>query len=202
MVILKHYIPVIKFLECNPADISLPWSNATKLFSQIPYPFPIVRPTPWWTKTILTLRKTSTLVNYLFKSICLFIFTLFTVDLKLLDYRLKTLFIAATVITELIDVNFVTEQETESFPKEFLESGWTNWQTHTFLHTLIKETFKGMPPFLCSEFSGVQCIKRTCYRYILQSRHSHCKSTNFSICLLKILKDYDNLISLRTRNCT
>ena len=71
---------------------------------------------------MLTLRKTSTLVIYLFKSICLFIFTLFTVDLKLLDYRLKTLFIAATAITELIDVNFVTEQETESFPKEFLES--------------------------------------------------------------------------------
>ena len=135
MVILKHYIPAIKFLECNPADISLPWSNATKLFSQIPYPFPIVRPTPWWTKTILTLRKTSTLVIYLFKSICLFIFTLFTVDLKLLDYRLKTLFIAATVITELIDVNFVTEQETDLSRKNFSNQGeQTGRHTHFFIH--------------------------------------------------------------------
>ena len=28
---------------------------------------------------------------------------------------------------ELIDLNSVTEQEMESFPKEFLELMWTNW---------------------------------------------------------------------------
>ena len=72
--------------------------------------------------------------------------------------------------------------------------------THTFVHTLIKETLKGTPPFLCSEFSGVHCINPTCCRYILQSRHGHCKGTHFLIFLLKMLKDCDNLISLGTRS--
>ena len=64
----------------------------------------------------------------------------------------------------------------------------------------MKETLKGMPPFLCSEFSGVRGINPTCCRYILQSRHRHCKGTHFLIFLLKILKDCDNLISLGTRS--
>ena len=74
----------------------------------------------------------------------------------------------------------------------------TNWQTHIFFHTFIKETLKGTPPFLCYEFSGVYCP--TCCRYILQSRHGHCKDTHFLIFLLKILKDCDNLILLGTRS--
>ena len=72
--------------------------------------------------------------------------------------------------------------------------------TNTFVHTLIKQMLKGTPPFLCSEFSGVHCINPTCCRYILQSRHGHCKGTHFLIFLLKMLKDCDNLISLGTRS--
>ena len=34
---------------------------------------------------------------------------------------------------ELIDVNSDTEQETQSFPKEFPKLMWTNWQTQTHL---------------------------------------------------------------------
>ena len=86
------------------------------------------------------------------------------------------------------------------FPKEFLESMWTNWQAHTFAHILIKETLKGTPPFLYSEFSGVHSIYPTCYRYILQSLYWHCKGTPFLMFLLKILKDYDNLMALGTRS--
>ena len=72
--------------------------------------------------------------------------------------------------------------------------------THTFVHILIKETLKGTPPFLCSEFSGVHSINPTCCRYILQSLHWHCEGTPFLIFLLKILKDYDNLMALGTRS--
>ena len=71
---------------------------------------------------------------------------------------------------------------------------------HSSVHTLLKETLKGTPPFLRSEFSGVHCINPTCCRYILQSRHGHCKGTHFLIFLLKMLKDCDNLISLGTRS--
>ena len=74
--------------------------------------------------------------------------------------------------------------------------------THTFVHTLIKETLKGTPPFLCSEFSRVHCINPTYCRYILQSRHGHYKDTHFLIFILKILKDCDDLISLGTRSHT
>ena len=70
---------------------------------------------------------------------------------------------------------------------------------HTFVHTLIKKTLKRTPPFLCSEFSGVHFINPTCCRYILQSRHGHCKDIHFLMFVLKILKDCDNLISLGTR---
>ena len=73
--------------------------------------------------------------------------------------------------------------------------------TQTFVHTLIKKTFKGTPPFLCSEFSGVHSINSTCCRYILQTLHGHCKGTHFLILLLKILKECDNLMSLSTRSC-
>ena len=73
-------------------------------------------------------------------------------------------------------------------------------ETHTYAHALIKETLKETPPFLCSEFSGVHCTNPTCCRYILQSRHWHCKGTHFLILLLKILRDRDNLLSLGARS--
>ena len=57
---------------------------------------------------------------YLF--IYLFIFTLFTVDLKLLIYTKKSLYSLYSNNIELIDVNSVTEQGMQSFPKEFLKS--------------------------------------------------------------------------------
>ena len=65
----------------------------------------------------------------------LFIFTLFTVDLKLLIYTKKSLDSLYSNNIELIHVNSVTEQKMQSFPKEFLKSMWTNWQTHTHLFT-------------------------------------------------------------------
>ena len=71
--------------------------------------------------------------------------------------------------------------------------------TH-IVHTLIRETLKGTPPFQCREFSGVHCINLTRCRNILQSRHGYCKSTHFLIFLLKILKECDNLISLGARS--
>ena len=52
----------------------------------------------------------------------LFIFTLFTVDLKLLIYTQKSLYSLYSNNIEVIDVNSVTEQEMQSFPKEFLKS--------------------------------------------------------------------------------
>ena len=51
-----------------------------------------------------------------------FIFTLFTVDLKLLIYTKKSLYSLYSNNIELIDVNSVTEQEMQSFSKEFLKS--------------------------------------------------------------------------------
>ena len=76
----------------------------------------------------------------------------------------------------------------------------TGRNTHTFVHTLIKATLKGTPPFLCSDVSSVHSINPTCCRYILQSLHGHCKSTNFLNFRLKIFKDCDNLMSLGTRS--
>ena len=64
-----------------------------------------------------------------------FIFTLFTVDLKLLIYTKKSLYSLCSNNIELIDVSYVTEQEMQSFPKEFLKSVWTSWLTHTHLFT-------------------------------------------------------------------
>ena len=101
---------------------------------------------------------------------------------------------------DLIDVNFVTEQEMQ-FPESISQINVNKLaDTHTFVHTFIKAPLQGTPPFLCSEFSGVHCINPTCCRYILQSRHGHCKGTHFLIFLLKMLKDCDNLISLGTRS--
>ena len=54
--------------------------------------------------------------------IYLFIFTLFTVDLKLLIYTKKSLDSLYSNNIELIHVNSVTEQKMQSFPKEFLKS--------------------------------------------------------------------------------
>ena len=51
-----------------------------------------------------------------------FIFTLFTVDLKLLIYTKKSLGSLYSNNIELIHVNSVTEQKMQSFPKEFLKS--------------------------------------------------------------------------------
>ena len=70
-----------------------------------------------------------------------FIFTLFTGDLKLLIYTKKSLYSLYSNNIELIDVNSVTEQEMQSFPKESLKSV-LNWETHRFVHTFIKETLK------------------------------------------------------------
>ena len=61
--------------------------------------------------------------------------TLFTADLKLLIYTKKSLYSLYSYNIELIDVNSVTEQEMQSFPKEFLKSMWTSYQTHTHLFT-------------------------------------------------------------------
>ena len=49
--------------------------------------------------------------------IYLFVFTLFTADLKLLFYTKKSLYSLYSNNIELIDVNSVTEQEMKSFPK-------------------------------------------------------------------------------------
>ena len=57
---------------------------------------------------------------YLF--IYLFIFTLFTVDLKLLIYTKKSLYSLYSNNVQLIDVTSVTKQEMQSLPKEFLKS--------------------------------------------------------------------------------
>ena len=100
----------------------------------------------------------------------LFVFTLFTVDLKLLIYtQKKSLYSLYSNNIELIDVNSVTEQEMQSFPNQFLKSMWTSWQTHTHIcthiHQIIKAPLQGTPPFLCtflcSEFSGVHCMNPT-----------------------------------------
>ena len=101
---------------------------------------------------------------------------------------------------ELIDVNSVNEQEKQFFPKEFLRSMWTSWQTHThlFTHWPKKYSKERLIPvqwvFYCSLYKSymlqIYFIKPT---RTLQ-RHP------FLIFLLKILKDCDNLISLGTRS--
>ena len=104
-------------------------------------------------------------------------------------------------MTTTLSLNRRCNLSRKNFSNQCEQAGrYTHTHTHTFVHTLIKETLKGTPPFLCSEFSGVHCINPTCCRYILQSRHGHCKGTHFLIFLLKILKDCDNLISLGTRS--
>ena len=78
---------------------------------------------------------------------------------------------------------------------------WKSWQKHTHLFTshIHQRNTQGNTSIPVSEFSGAQCIILATYcRYILQSRHGHCKGTHFLIFLLKILKDCDNLISLGT----
>ena len=62
-----------------------------------------------------------------------FYFTSFTVDLKLLVFTKKYLHSLYSNKIESINVNSVDEQEMHSFPKKFLKSMWTNWQTHTHL---------------------------------------------------------------------
>ena len=54
--------------------------------------------------------------------IYLFIFTLFTVDLKLLIYTKKSLYSLYSNNIELIDVNSVAEQDMQSFPNQFFKS--------------------------------------------------------------------------------
>ena len=58
------------------------------------------------------------MLESLFNNVYLFyfIFTLFTVDLKLLIYTQKSLYSLYSNNIELIDVNSVTEQEMQSFP--------------------------------------------------------------------------------------
>ena len=68
-----------------------------------------------------------------------FIFTLFTVDLKLPIYTKKSLYSLYGNNIELTDVSSVTEQEMQSFPKKFLKSMWTSWQTHTHICSHIHQ---------------------------------------------------------------
>ena len=81
-------------------------------------------------------------VSYRIIYLFYFIFTLFTVDLKLLIYTKKSLCSLYSNNIELIDVSSVTEQEMQSFPKKFLKSMWTSWQTHTRIcsHTHQRNT--------------------------------------------------------------
>ena len=72
--------------------------------------------------------------------IYLFIFTLFTVDLKLLIYTKKSLYSLYSNNIELIDVNSVAEQDMQSFPNQFFKSMWTSWQTHTHICTHIHQS--------------------------------------------------------------
>ena len=95
------------------------------------------------------------------------------------------------------------QSEDAIFPEKTFSNQCEQTSRHTHICSYIdqKKTLKGTPPFLCSEFSGVHCTNPTCCRYILQSRHKHCKSTHFfKFLLLKILKDCDNLMSLGTRS--
>ena len=128
------------------------------------------------------------LYNLFYFMYCHFIYNL----LKITHLQKKNLCINSTVITEPIEVNF-PERISQINVNKLLD-------THTFAHTLAKETLKETLPFLCSEFSGAHFINPTCCRYILQNRHGHCKGTHFLIFLLKTLKDSDNLISLDTRS--
>ena len=77
--------------------------------------------------TILVTVRPSTF----FQFICFYFIYIW---LKITHLHKKNICIA-TVITELIDVNSVTEQEMQSFPNQFLKSMWTSWQTHTHLYT-------------------------------------------------------------------
>ena len=72
---------------------------------------------------------------HLQETIYLFTFTLFAVDLKLLVYTEKPLYSFYSNSIGLTDVNSVIEQEMQSFPKEFLKSMWTSWQTNTHFFT-------------------------------------------------------------------
>ena len=76
--------------------------------------------------TILVTVRPSTF----FQFICFYFIYIW---LKITHLHKKNICIA-TVITELIDVNSVTEQEMQSFPNQFLKSIWTSWQTHTQTH--------------------------------------------------------------------
>ena len=90
-------------------------------------------------------------IGHLRQFIYLFIFTLLTVDLKLLIYTKKPLYSLYSNNIELIDVNFVTEQDMQSFPKEFLKSCQ---QTGRHIHIRIyQRNTQRKIPFLCCEFS-------------------------------------------------
>ena len=67
--------------------------------------------------------------------IYLFIFILFTVDLKLLIYTKKSYRSLYNNNIELIDVTSVTEEEMESFPNQCEQAGKHN--THLSVLTLI-----------------------------------------------------------------
>ena len=76
-------------------------------------------------------------VFHLKSSFCLFIYFYFIYSwLKITHlHKKKSLYSLYSNNIELTDVNSVTEQKMQSFPKEFLKSMWTNWQTHTHLFT-------------------------------------------------------------------
>ena len=88
-----------------------------------------------WIRSNKLIRFLNTFIYLFIYLFIYFIFTLFTVDLKLLIYTKKSLYCLYSNNIELIDVNSVKEREMQSFPKEFLKSMWTSWQTHTHLFT-------------------------------------------------------------------
>ena len=75
-------------------------------------------------------------LKYLFYLFYLFFFYFHFIYswLKITHLHKKNLCIASTIITELIGINSVTEQEMQSFPNQVLKSMWTCWHTHTYLY--------------------------------------------------------------------
>ena len=167
-------------------------------FTENSKPYPLTNYNQHFTLTNAWEKFRWIFIGHLRQFIYLFIFTLFTVDLKLLIYTKKPLYSLYSNNIELIDVNFVTEQDMQSFPKEFLKSMRTNWQTHTHTHWSKKHSKENSIPVLWVFWYSL-------YKsYMLQIYFTKPTGTlqrhPFLIFLLKILKDCDNLILLGTRS--
>ena len=102
----------------------------------------------FWTFKILSRRnsiwfRSKKLIRFLNTFIYLFIYFIFTLfDSKLRIYTKKSLYSLYSNNIELIDVDSANEREMQSFPKEFLKSLWTSWQTqtHLFMHWPKKDS--------------------------------------------------------------